>query len=236
MFALCGKYASARFSQFLDGGEAADIRDNVHFPYGYNVMFWGGFDGAERTVMGVFPEWEEAAEDKFPVSAVKFTHGFSKKLTHRDYLGTAMSLGIDRAKTGDILINGGTAYVFAASDIAEYIAGNINKIGNVGVKAEVLSAAAVDIPQRMYRTEEKVCASMRLDAVISGVFNISRGESSELIGAGKVKLNYRETSNISAAVKEGDLVSLRGHGRFMLGEIGGETRKGRVHITVKFYE
>lgn len=236
MFALCGKYASARFSGFLDGGEAADIRENARFPYGYNVMFWGGFEGAERTVMGVFPEWEEAAEDKFPISAVKFTHGFSKKLTHRDYLGTVMSLGIDRAKTGDILINGSEAYVFAASDIAEYIAGNISKVGNVGVKAEVLSAAGADIPQRTYRTEERICASLRLDAVVSGVLKVSRAESAGLIGAGKVKLNFRETSNVSASVKEGDLVSVRGYGRFTVGEAGGETRKGRARITVKFYE
>lgn len=233
MFALCGKYASARFSQFLDGAEIADIRDNVHFSYGYNVMFWGGFEDAERKIMGVFPGWEEASADKFPLSAVKFTASFSKKLTHRDYLGTLMSLGIDRSKTGDILIEDGAAYAFVCSDIAEYIAGNINKIANVGVKTELVTEA-VKIPAREYRTAEAVCASLRLDAVISGTLNISRNETARLISAGKVKLNYREINNASQTVKEGDLVSVRGFGRFFLDEAGNQTRKGRVHITVRF--
>lgn len=234
LFTLCDKYASARFSTFLDGAEIADIRDNIRFPYGYNVMFWGGFEDSERKIMGVFPEWEEAEAKKFPLSVVRFTTGFSKKLIHRDYLGTIMSLGIDRAKTGDILIEENIAYVFAYSDIAEYIKSNINKIANVGVKAELFDGAEIEIPKREFRTCEAVCASLRLDAVVAGALNISRNESLSLISAGKVKLNYREAQHSSQTVKEGDLISVRGFGRFYLDEVGGETRKGRIHITLRF--
>lgn len=234
LFDLCDKYASARFSQFLDGAQRADIRDNIRFPYGYNVMFWGGFEESERKIFGVFPEWEEAEEDKFPISVVKFTSGFSKKLTHRDYLGTVMSLGIDRSKIGDILIEEEFAYVFAYSDIAEYIRDNIRKIANVGVKAELLEGG-VYIPEKEYKTVDTVCASLRLDAVITGALNISRNASVQLIREGKVKLNYREENQSSKTVKEGDLISVRGYGRFFLEEAGNETRKGRLHITIKFY-
>ena len=235
LFKLCDKYASPRFSQFLDGAQIADIRENIHFPCGFNVMFWGGFDDCERKVLGVFPEWEEASVEKFPISAVKFSTGFSKKLTHRDYLGTVMSLGLDRAKIGDILVEENAAYVFAYSDIAEYIGDNINKIANVGVKTEVTDINDVDIPAREYKTAGAVCASLRLDAVISGALNISRSAAMQLIREGKVKLNYREAQNSSKPLKEGDLVSVRGYGRFFLDEAGGETRKGRLHITVKFF-
>lgn len=234
LFKLCDKYASPRFSQFLDGAEIADIRDNIHFPYGYNIMLWGGFEDCERKVLGVFPEWEEAEEEKFPVSVIKFIAGFSKKLTHRDYLGTILSLGIDRAKIGDILVEENSAYVFAYSDIAEYIANNISKISNIGVKSEILSGANIDIPKKSYRIAEVVCASLRLDAVIAGALNVSRNVSAQLISAGKVKLNYREENHESKLLKEGDLVSVRGYGRFFLDEAGNETRKGRLHITVKF--
>lgn len=234
LFDLCDKYASARFSQFLDGAQIADIRENIRFPYGYNVMFWGGFEESERKIFGVFPEWEEAEEDKFPISVVKFTSGFSKKLTHRDYLGTVMSLGIDRSKIGDILIEEEFAYVFAYSDIAEYIRDNIRKIANVGVKAELLEGG-VYIPEKEYKTVDTVCASLRLDAVITGALNISRNASVQLIREGKVKLNYREENQSSKIVKEGDLISVRGYGRFFLEEAGNETRKGRLHITIKFY-
>lgn len=234
LFKLCDKYASPRFSQFLDGAEIADIRDNIHFPYGYNVMFWGGFEDCERKVLGVFPEWEEAEEEKFPISVIKFIPGFTKKLSHRDYLGTIMSLGIDRAKIGDILVEENAAYVFAYSDIAEYIADNIAKIANTGVKSELLSGDGIDIPKKNYKFAEVVCASLRLDAVIAGALNISRNVSMQLIGAGKVKLNYREANQSSKILKEGDLVSVRGYGRFFLEEEGELTRKGRLHITVKF--
>lgn len=234
LFKLCDKYASPRFSQFLDGAEIADIRDNIHFPYGYNVMFWGGFEDCERKVLGVFPEWEESEENKFPISVIKFTSGFTKKLTHRDYLGTVMSLGIDRVKIGDILVEESSAYVFVYSDIAEYIKNNISKISNIGVKSEILSGDNIDIPRKNYRIAEAVCASLRLDAVIAGALNMSRNVSVQLISAGKVKLNYREESHASKLLKEGDLVSVRGYGRFFLEEAGNETRKGRLHITVKF--
>lgn len=234
LFTLCDKYACPRFSQFLDGGEIADIKDNMHFPYGYNVMFWGGYEDCERKILGVFPEWEDAAADKFPLSVIKFTSNFSKKLSHRDYLGTIMSLGIDRSKTGDILIEGNDAYVFAYDDIAEYICNNISKISNIGVKAQILSGDAVSIPKRQYTVFETTCASLRLDAVVSGALNISRNESMRLISAGKVRLNYREALHSSQSIKEGDLISVRGYGRFFLEEAGNETRKGRLHITVKF--
>lgn len=234
LFSLCDKYACARFSPFLDGGEIADIRDNMHFPYGYNVMFWGGFEDCERKILGVFPEWEEASTDKFPLSVIKFTSNFSKKLSHRDYLGTIMSLGLDRGKTGDIIIEQNDAYVFVCDDIAEYICDNVRKISNIGVKAEILGNDKFSIPERKYRIVETTCASLRLDAVISGALNISRNESMRLIGAGKVKLNYREELHSSKCLKEGDLISVRGYGRFFLDEAGNETRKGRLHITVKF--
>ncbi|MGN0148966.1 MAG: RNA-binding protein [Clostridia bacterium] len=234
LFKLCDKYAAPRFSQFLDGGEIADIKDNMHFPYGYNVMLWGGFDDCERKILGVFPEWEEASSDKFPLSVIKFSSNFSKRLSHRDYLGTLMSLGIERSKTGDILIEQNDAYVFVYDDIAEYICNNVRKISNIGIKAQILSGENFAIPEREYKIIETTCASLRLDAVISGALNLSRNESLRLISSGKVKLNYREALHSSLNIKEGDLISVRGHGRFFLEEAGGETRKGRLHITVKF--
>ena len=69
LFDLCEKYSSQRFSPFLDGGELAVIEDNVSFPYGYNVMLWGGYEGAERKIIGVFPDWSEPDTALFPITA-----------------------------------------------------------------------------------------------------------------------------------------------------------------------
>lgn len=236
LFRLCEKYAEPRFSGFLDGGETAFIEDNVVFPYGFNTMFFGGFHDSERKILGVFPEWTEAEESLFPLSVLKISGGYSRELTHRDYLGTILSLGIDRSKTGDIIIaEDGFAYAAVAEDISHYIADNIKKVGNQGVKISVLDSAVGIEPKRRFKPLGAVCASLRLDAVTGAVTGLSRSAASKLIAAEKVKINHRAAFNPSKAVKEGDLLSVQGFGRFILDSADGKTRSGRIHISARKY-
>ena len=232
---LCEKYACVRFSKFLDGGEIALLNDEFHFPFGFNYLFFGGCEDCERKILGVFPEWEEASEDVFPISVLRIEGGFKRVLTHRDYLGTIMSLGIERDKIGDILIDNGAAYVFVYDDVASYVKNNIRKIGNQGVKIDISSLENFTAPKRKFERIEAVCASTRLDAVTAGAAHISRQESARLINSGKVKLNYREVYDVSKTVKQNDLISIRGSGRFILAKIGNETRSGRMHISFDKY-
>ena len=232
---LCDKYAAAVFSDFLDGGEIAAIRDGFYFPCGYNFMFFGGCDDCEQKILGVFPEWSEADKEEFPIETLKIEGGYNRTLTHRDYLGTLMSLGIDRRKTGDILVDGKCAYIFVYSDVAEYIRQNITKIGNQGVKITGFKTGDVVIPQRKFEKTETVCASARLDAVVGAAAHLSRQEAARLINGGGVKLNFRELTDVSKTVKEGDMISFNGSGRFILSEVGNETRKGRIHIVLNKY-
>lgn len=235
MIRLCDKYSAAVFSDFLNSGEVAELKCNFHFPYGYNFMFFGGCDDCERQVLGIFPEWEEADEKVFPISVLKIEGGYNRKLTHRDYLGTLMSLGIERKKTGDILTEDKCAYVFIYADVAEYVERNISKIGNQGVKTSLVKLENFEPPNRQMQITETVCASLRLDAVVGACANVSRQESAKLISGGGVKLNSRETLEVAKTVKVGDLISIRGYGRFILSDTGGETRKGRIHIQLSKY-
>lgn len=235
LFRLCDKYASARFSDFLDGRELVTIRDNVIIPFDYNVMFFGGFSDAEKKIMGVFPQWAEPDATGFPIVCLKVIGGFTRKLTHRDYLGTVMSLGIAPQKLGDIVVYDDFAYVLVHSDVAEYVSDNLHKIGNQGVKVELIDNPDVIKIERKYKTIGAVCAAPRLDAVVGAAANISRAQSAALITAGKVKLNHRETEKVAETVKEGDLLSIRGYGRFLVHSFNGETRKMRLHITLKQY-
>lgn len=233
LFSLCDKYCSARFSDFLDGREQAVIHDNVVFQHGYNVMFFGGFADAEKKIMGVFPDWEEADKSAFPIACLKIEGGFSRKLNHRDYLGTIMSLGITSAKLGDIVVCDGFAYVLLHNDISGYVKDNLHKIGNQGVKITIVNNLDEIKIERQYRIFGAVCASERLDAVVGAAANISRSQSAALIEGGKIKVNHREIYKTSETVKEGDLLSVRGHGRFIVHSFDGETRKNRLHITLK---
>lgn len=236
LFTLCDKYAAPRFSQFLDGGEAAYIEDNFHMPYGYNVRFFGGFPDSERKILGVFPEWTEAEEGLFPISVLKISGGYNRELTHRDYLGTILSLGIDRAKTGDIIIDeDGFAYAAVMEDIAEYIAGNITKIGNQGVKVVILDDVKELSPKRRFANISTVCASLRADAVVGAVTGLARSGASKLVTSERVRVNHRLITDTSKQIKEGDLLSIQGFGRFILESEDGKTRSGRIHISVKKY-
>lgn len=232
---LCEKYSCGRFSDFLDGGEAAFIETEFHFPYGCNYMLFGGFDGCERKMLGVFPEWEEAYANSFPISVLRIDGGFNRRLTHRDYLGTVLSLGLDRRKIGDILADDDGAFLFVCSDAAQYIKDNIRKIGNQGVKITEIALDGFEVPKRETERIETVFASARLDAAVSAAAGLSRSEASKLIEGGLVKLNYKEIYDTSKAVKEGDLLSVRGHGRYILSAIGGKTRKGRIHAVFEKY-
>lgn len=233
LFDLCDKRCEAQFSSFLDGGEAAMIEDELRIPYGYNTMLYGGYADAERKLFGVFPEWEEADEAQFPISIIRFTIPKFRSLTHRDYLGVMMSLGLDRSKTGDILTFDGGAYAFADESIAEYIKNNVTKIANVGVKTDIIPFSQFEPPPHKTKTKMCVAASLRTDAVIAASYNISRGAAERLIKEERVKVNHRDAKSCSERLGVGDMVSVRGMGRFVLKDTGANTQKGRLHITVE---
>ena len=235
LFRLCNKYASARFSDFLDGAELATISDKTVIPFDCNMLCYGGYDDSEKKIIGVFPQWEDPDVNAFPVVCLKVTGGYTRVLSHRDYLGTVMSLGITPQKLGDIVVCDDFAYIFVHSDVAEYVRDNLHKIGNQGVKTEIVSDLNNVRIERKYKTIGAVCASPRLDAVVGAAANISRSQAATLINAGKVKLNHREIGETAKPVKEGDLLSIRGYGRFLVHSFDGETRKQRLHITLKQY-
>lgn len=233
LFTLCSRHCEPKFSQFLDGGEIAVLEDEFHMPYGYNTMFWGGYDGAERRILGVFPDWQEAKRTLFPMCTLRFDAPKFRALAHRDYLGTLMSIGLDRSKIGDILTDEEGAHVFVCADIAEYVVNNVTKIANAGVKVHIVDIGEDANPTVNTKQETCICASLRLDAVVAAAFNISRAAAENLIKEGYVKVNHRETPDRSKQVEVGSLLSVRNYGRFILKDTGNNTRKGRLHITVE---
>ncbi len=235
LFARCDKYVSARFSQFLNEAEQAVIKNNIGNRVGYNCCFFGGYENAQRAIFAVFPEWEEPDNKQFPIKVLKITKKYKKELSHRDYLGTVLSKGIERLKVGDILIDGDDAYVFIISDIADYIAVSIDKIANVGVKITVEEVTDIEPPKPKFEIINTIAASVRLDAITAAALNVSRRVANELITGGKVSINHVETTDTSAFLKQGDTISVRGFGKFVFESIGMQTRSQRMHIEIKKY-
>lgn len=200
--------------------------ESIHFD---NYCFFGGYSDSERKVLGLF--YDTPVEQSFPVSAIVFKFRKCDKLGHRDFLGALMSLGIERETVGDILVEDGKCVVFVKSELKDYIISQIFKIGNVGVSVEELSNA--DLPSG--RGQENlfyIVSSLRLDNVIAAICNLSRTKTKTFILSGNVSLNYLPNQNISCVLKQGDILTVHGKGKYILSAVLGETKKGRIRISV----
>ena len=177
----------------------------------------------------------EMTEEDIPITILSITwsKSFSRKLSHRDFLGSILGCGIKREKVGDIILDEDRAYVACMSDISRYLLYNLNKVGSVAV-----SVSETEAPQKK---EEKVkviastVASLRLDSVIATGYGVSRAKAVEAVKSGKAKVNWEDTESVSREMKQGDIISLRGKGRIVLEEVAGTTKKDRIRITIKKY-
>ena len=157
---------------------------------------------------------------------------FSDALTHRDYLGALMNLGIEREKLGDILTDGTEAYLFCMADIAPYLCENLNKVRHTSVSCEQIAAEACGMHPQYEELSVNV-ASERLDAVISAVWKLSRGISAELIAGEKVFVDGKTARQAGSGIPQGTRVSVRGYGKFIYEGAERETKKGRLYVRVR---
>lgn len=197
-----------------------------------SYLFFGGYELSERKILGLFPY--EISKDDFPISALEFKFRACDKLSHRNFLGALMSLGIERDTVGDILVEDGRAVVFVKSEIKEYITSQLFKIGNVGIK--IKDAQINSLPQgREQVSKSLTVSSLRLDNVVSASCNLSREKTRTTILSGDVCLNYEQTQNVSKVMSKDDEFSVRGYGKFILNDVFGQTKKGRIKISVLYF-
>ncbi len=220
---------------FLNPRERDLVSKNISAPAEVKTSFDGGYADAERTMFVCCPEYAETDTDDI-LSVIRIFGRELEGLTHRDYLGSLMGLGITRENVGDILVTEDGAFVFVKCEIADYIVNNLDKIGRHGIKTELCRCADADIPKPRFREINGTVSSMRLDAVAALCAGVSRAKAAELICQGLVSLNFEVAESVSARVSEGDLISVRGFGRTRLERTGGTTRKGRIAVTLLRYE
>ncbi|MBQ3378563.1 MAG: RNA-binding protein [Clostridia bacterium] len=199
-----------------------------------SFTLWGGYPAAERKV-ACFGEDSEASA---PISLVKIAPSapkFAEKLTHRDFLGSLMGLGIKREFLGDIVIYENCAFLFCISSIVAYIKETLASVRRTGV----FVSDAQSLPDEACKQPEKsliVVSSERLDAIIAAVYKMSRTQSQKLFAAEKVFANSRLILNTSYEPKTGEIISVRGQGRFIYESVERETKKGRLRCAVRIYK
>lgn len=225
------------FSDFIDPKKTNIINNILNKITDLNTCVFGGNEECERKMFGFSPVYSEIELHDFPIKALKITSNlkFAEKMSHRDYLGSILGLGIDRGKIGDIVLFENYTLCYVNNDIADYISLNLTKVSRTKVSTSILDLEEVVIPDKNVVEKVSTVASLRLDAVVSTAFHLSRGKALALIESEKVFVNWSVVSNGSAQLKEGDMVSVRGLGRVKLSEIRGKTKKDRISIVICTY-
>lgn len=196
----------------------------------------GGYDYAERQMIAFLPD-ALVFPIEYPFVCCKMeplNRKFADELSHRDVLGSLMSLGIERNKIGDILIKDNLIYVFCHKTISDFIMDELTRIRHTTVTISLTESETLDIRPDTEQCEG-IITSNRLDGLLAAMCRLSRSQAAELIKKGCVFINGKETLSSSYACKPGEIISVRGIGRFRFGQTSGETRKGRIKIQYEKY-
>ena len=225
------------FTDFLGLAEQSAFAEIKREISGIKYTAFGGAEGAERVIIRFGSEEEIGYSLPFPISIIKaepLSQKYADKLTHRDFLGAILNLGIERDTIGDIAIIDNVGYIFAREDIAGFIAEGLTRVKRTDVKATVVTT----LPEgQLYRTEEKQIqvSSERLDAVIAKAFSLSREDAQSLFKKRLVFVSGKCTENTSYVPKENEVISVRGHGRFIYLGARSLSRKGKINLALDMY-
>ena len=236
LFTLCEKQNCPQFSPFLNEEEqlTAKAAAAPFLKGGNAVLFYGGYESAQRRMLGVFPDWMEPDPASFPICPFTVTFSERFSLRHQDFLGAFMAQGIRRETIGDILVQKGKGAVFCEERVKKVFLTQIDRIGSVGVTLTEGVEEALLVAQPPVELRINV-SSLRLDAVTAALGNVSREAAQRLVTSGLVFLNYAEKKEGSTLLKEGDVLTIRGAGKFIFDEMIGETRKGRKNLRFFHY-
>lgn len=227
------------FSDFLSLSQQEVLyqaaRDKAFAPIKYELF--GGYENCERQMARFGSEADFGYEVDFPIKCIKvepLAKKFAREYTHRDYLGSLMSLGIDRKKFGDIFVDGMDAYMYVDDSTADYLLENFVSVGRNAVKCS-FSELPDSYKKAALKEVTIQVASPRADAVIAKVYNLSRKDTIPYFTEKKVSVNGHIVENNDKLLAAGDTVSVRGFGKFNLISEGGLSKKGKLNLNVEVF-
>ena len=222
------------YSDFLGLSEISELSAML-FPV--PAVIWGGYEDAERCV-ACFGDREYFVDNSdYPIKCILITpvnQKFADTLSHRDFLGSLMGLGIRREMLGDIIISENCGYLFCLDTILDYIIENLTQVRHTTVKCEITEKIPANVlPQA--ENCEIIVSSERLDVIVSAIYKMSRSQVLPLFHTEKVFVNGIAKSSPSVIVNVNDKVSVRGFGRFIYKGVLRRTKKDRLVISVEVF-
>jgi len=224
------------FSEFLNLNELNILHTTPKDMLLSQYKTYGGYGLSERQMAAFLPD-ALYYDSQYPIQIIEISpvnRKFAEELSHRDYLGAVMNLGIERCKLGDILIEDGKAILFAKEELAGYIMEHLTRIRHTTVKTSILSAFE-DSYEPRYEELKGTVASVRLDTVLSLAYPLSRSKITGLIEGARVFVNGKLVTSNGYRLKEGDILSVRKMGRIGYNGILSETKKGRYMVSIRKY-
>ena len=202
------------------------------------LQFFGGYDDAERKMLCYLPEY--LCEDFLlgsdsPIVCLHASFYSGDSLTHRDFLGALMGIGIQRETVGDICVGNGMCDFFVTREIAPYILQTLTSAGRTKITLTQIDISQAQITAPEVKEIRDTLSSLRLDSVVSAGFRISRSLAAEAISAGKAAVDGLPAEKPDKLIREGSKISLRGSGKILLFRVGELTKKGRISVTIHRY-
>lgn len=227
----------AKATDFLDPMEQEVCAGVLGSIPGVAYRAYGGYAKAERRRVLIFPEYllTELLVEPVVAIEVSFPAAAPPELSHRDYLGALIGLGLKREKIGDVLVTARGCQAVVANEVAEYIFSQPFRVGRHEARLEEIDPERLEVEPERVKEIRTTVASLRLDAVASAGFGTSRTRMAREIKAERVKVNWRPVRDPAAAVAQGDVLSIRGRGRVVVEEVSGTTKKGRITVLLKRY-
>ncbi len=224
-------------THFLNENQAAlaelVIKSQGNAPH----CFFGGYEGALRRVLMFFPDYsppvvptDEAAS---PLAVLRCLYSKANTPSHRDFLGALMGCGVKRETIGDILVREGSCDIIVLKEVLSFLTSNLESAGRTKLKNTVVALDQIQVPEAEFKLLKDTVASLRLDNLVSAGFSTSREKASEAVKAGRVFLNHVVCTKADKPVDEGDMIAVRGMGKFELQQVGTLTKKGRLPVEIK---
>ncbi len=212
------------------------------------ICFFGGYFAAQRKQIFLLPQYIVDSADELniydiiegdldeSIVALNIRGSGFRTLSHRDYLGGILSLGIEREKLGDICItDDNSAIVFCSSEVADFIIYELSSIGADKVRVERITVDKNMESTQKYQHFSDTVASERLDCVVASLFNLSREKAQNLISGGFVEYNYETAVKSDCRIEKNDIISARGYGKYIIRDVSQATKKGRLRLFAEKY-
>ena len=200
------------------------------------VLHQGGYKKAERARLILYPQFYLMETIPSPLRVIEAKGNFSfQDVSHGDYLGSILNIGLKRDKIGDLLVVEDGCQAIVAAEVADYVLSNWAQVHRVPITVREIDQEQLAVEPERIKEIRATVASLRLDAVAAEGYGTSRSKIVREIKGERIKLNWKPVSNPALSISEGDVLSMRGRGRVIVSEVGGTTRKGRTNIVLHRY-